>query len=425
MLTVLAFVLGLSGTAMADGACCLDTTTTCYISEEVSCERLDGYYYGEDSTCEDDGIECPTETTDPTDTGTAEVPTGACCLDDVCSIMEEDPCKLELGTWFGEDTTCSDADVTCGGGDDTGSSGDDTGACCRDDTCFETTTSICESSGGYFYGTDVDCSDPIVECDTSTDETGACCVDDTCYELTTAECEDRAGYFYGVGVPCTDPMVECEPVDDELGACCIDGYCFEVTITECHADAGYWYGAGSDCSDAFVECPEPSDETGACCVDETCSDLTLEECHDRAGIWYGVGVPCTDPSVDCEDGGSDTGGGGDTGDDGDELGACCMDGQCYEITAEKCWDGEGAFYGPGSDCDDAFVLCCEEDDDPSDPVDDDHEADPVRDCEPCKGDGGGCATGGSVGDMLPVGLVALLALMGTGPQRRRRDAAQS
>jgi hypothetical protein len=241
------------------------------------------------------------------------------------------------------------------------------------------------------------------------DELGACCVDDACYEVTSSDCEERGGYFYGVSVDCTDSMVECEPAVDELGACCMDGYCYEVSIADCHAGAGYWYGAGTDCSDPIVECPEPPPEAGACCVDGACYDLTDEECADRDGTWYGLGVPCSDPSVDCDE---DTGepGGDDTGDD-EEIGACCIDGACFEITATKCWNGQGAYYGPGSDCDDTFVECCSDDDDGG-------STDPVDDAEPCKG--GGCSTGGGIGDMAPVGLVALLALIGTSGRRRKQ-----
>ena len=40
--------------------------------------------------------------------------------------------------------------------------------------------------------------------------------------------------------------------------------------------------------------------------------------------------------------------------------ACCIDDECIEMEAEKCWDQGGTFYGPGTDCDDDFVECCDE-----------------------------------------------------------------
>ena len=179
MLTSLIFILGLSAPALAEGACCIDAETPCTIELDRDCSSAGGTYYGDDSTCDEAFVECPAE--EEVDTGTGDPPTGACCLDETCSIMEEDPCKLALGTWFGADTDCDDTSVDCG------TTVDDLGACCVEETCFDLSTAECEERGGFFYGLDTECTDTLVECDEPVEETGACCVEDVCYELTAGE----------------------------------------------------------------------------------------------------------------------------------------------------------------------------------------------------------------------------------------------
>jgi hypothetical protein len=125
--------------------------------------------------------------------------------------------------------------------------------------------------------------------------------------------------------------------------------------------------------------------------------VTAATCEEKGGYFYGAGIDCTDPIVECE-----------TGDPGDEDGACCIDGTCTITNATKCWEGEGAFYGPGSDCDDAFVECCDDDTDAdggTGPVD----ADPIK----------GCSTSPSpIKHMLPVFMLAGIAMV---TSRRRED----
>ena len=384
MLSVLFTIATLTGTASADGACCPDTDSVCYVTNADVCARGGGYYYGEDTACDEAFIECEHSTAD-TDADGGEP--------DVDHDADVDG---------GEPDVDTDADADADGGEP------EDGACCLDGTCTVMAYDPCKSALGTWYGPGSDCADPWIECETT--ETGACCASDGyCYEWDSATCETDGGYFYGAGSACTDAFVECEEPPPETGACCVDDTCFDWSLVDCHAASGAWYGLGVPCSDPMVECADdpgddpaddpgddPVDDTGACCIDDTCYDITIETCEEKAGVWFGVGIDCSDPTVECE-----------TSDPND--GACCLDGECIETNAKDCWEDEGAFYGPGTDCDDSFVECCDDDDD-----DGDHDVGPV-DEEPSKG----CSTAyASLQGMVPVMALAGVALITT---RRRED----
>jgi uncharacterized protein (TIGR03382 family) len=204
---------------------------------------------------------------------------------------------------------------------------------------------------------------------------GACCNPDEAFCIYTAEdvCVGDGGTYYGDGVDCAVEFVECEVEDSSLsstthpepepeGSCCLDAdadginECVDaVTNDWCSHNFGTWY-AGSDCVAVGAECEgDPEPDLGACCREETCIDNVPEdECKD-VGTWY-PGAICDDLTAEC---GLDD----DTGIFEDpDLGACCLDEECIETTADECWADEGAFYGPGSSCDDTFVECCGDDD---------------------------------------------------------------
>jgi MYXO-CTERM domain-containing protein len=296
------------------------------------------------------------------------------------------------------------------------------GACCNPDEefCIYTAEDVCVGDGGYYYGDGVDCSADFVECevedssmgsttdpDPDPDLEGACCVEDTCIDaMLEDDCKHELGTWYA-GMDCGDLGAECEggDPDPDLGACCLDAdadgisECVDaVTNDWCSHNFGTWY-AGQDCVAVGAECelgddtgdiPDP--DLGACCREDTCiDDVPEDECKD-VGTWY-PGASCDDLVAEC---GLDD----DTGiiDDPD-LGACCLDEECIETTAEECWADEGAFYGPGSTCDAAFVECCGDDTGTTGPVD------PVPSLS-CS------STGGSRSGlhlMLPLALVGLAA----------------
>jgi MYXO-CTERM domain-containing protein len=201
---------------------------------------------------------------------------------------------------------------------------------------------------------------------------GACCNIDyaACFTAPEDVCLGGGGIYYGDGSDCIADAIDCDTTEPDpiLGACCVDGTCINaITEDDCSHSFGTWY-SGSDCTDIGAECVtgdtgfgddtgvtgdtgDTGDtgfglELGACCVDGTCIDAIPEdECKSILGTWYGS-FTCIDIGSEC-----------DTGTDPD-LGACCREDECIETTAEECWAAQGAFYGPGSSCDDEYVECC-------------------------------------------------------------------
>jgi MYXO-CTERM domain-containing protein len=330
-----------------------------YTAEDV-CLGDGGTYYGDGVDCSADLVECEVEdssigsTTDP-DPDPDPDPEGACCVEDICiDAMTESDCKHELGTWY-EGLDCGSVGAECEGDPDP-----DLGACCLD------------ADG-----------DGISEC-----------VD----AVTNDWCSHEYGTWYA-GQDCGTVGAECEGDPDLFGACCLDAdadginVCVDaVTYDWCSDNDGTWY-SGQDCAVLDAEC-ELDDDTGfipdplgACCREDTCIDNVVEdECKD-VGTWY-PGATCDDLVAECDLDIADP-----------DLGACCLDEECIETTAEECWADEGAFYGPGSNCDDTFVECCGDDTGTTEPVD------PVPSVS-CS------STGGSRSGlhlMLPLALVGLAA----------------
>jgi len=185
-----------------------------------------------------------------------------------------------------------------------------------------------------------------------------------------------------------------DPDDPELGACCVEDTCIDAMAEDdCKHELGTWY-AGMDCGDLGAECEgvDPDPDLGACCREDMCfDDVPEDECKD-VSTWY-PGASCDDLVAEC---GLDD----DTGIiDDPELGACCLDEECIETTADECWADEGAFYGPGSTCDDAFVECCGDDTGTTEPVD----PVPAVSCSSAGGSRGGLHL------MLPLALVGMAA----------------
>ncbi len=82
----------------------------------------------------------------------------------------------------------------------------------------------------------------------------------------------------------------------------------------------------------MVDLVDPDGE-GACCVALTCyADKTLAECDALEGVfWPGASCspsPCADP-----------------------RGACCVEGECQELSETQCEGADGIYHGDGTTCD--------------------------------------------------------------------------
>jgi MYXO-CTERM domain-containing protein len=185
---------------------------------------------------------------------------------------------------------------------------------------------------------------------------------------------------------------------------CVDA----VTNDWCSHEFGTWY-VGQDCGTLGAECVGDTGTTppplGACCREDTCIDnLSYDECKD-VGVWY-PGASCDDLVEECDLG-------------GDDEGACCVDEECTETTAEECWAVEGAFYGPGSTCDDTFVECCGDDTGTAEPVGTGTTGPTVKPVDKDKESSWGCSSAG--GSRLGFHLLLPLALLGMAAGFRRRE----
>ncbi len=296
----------------------------------------------------------------------ANEPEGACCHEYwgnglVCEMLTEHVCMDYQGYWYGPNVSCNSPQVEC-------PVLNIEGACCYEDghsnlVCVMLIEEHCIDANGYWYGPGSNCTDPQVECSPVIEE-GACCYKDAdqnpiCDELIEEHCIDMNGQWYGPGVDCTDPQVECDAPSNGQGACCYEDPTFGLvcwyTIQEFCIDVnGYWYGPGVQCTDPQVECPLPPDPEGACCYEDAdlgwiCVQLIQEHCLDVNGTFYGMGVSCNDPQVDC-------------GPSGNDKGACCYTGTdgsliCIEINAADCDAYNGTWYGAGVLCTDPQVEC--------------------------------------------------------------------
>lgn len=145
-----------------------------------------------------------------------------------------------------------------------------TGACCVDSVCSVETSGECSGSGGYYLGDGTTCGIDTCNCPPPNPETdfyGACCEDGGgCDEgVPESTCLDIIGGTFHLGLPCTVSGHPCCPdftfpgCDTPSGACCISemfgGGCFanfgEFECTSVYL--GTWLGAGTICG--FLNCP--------------------------------------------------------------------------------------------------------------------------------------------------------------------------
>lgn len=203
--------------------------------------------------------------------------TGACCQPEgACSIESESACGEIGGVYLGDGTVCADCEDV------------PTGACCRGETCTIETEAGCTMAtdpGGVYLGDGTTCAgDPCT--------LGACCITETgvCSQTTESACDGAGGVWYD-GLTCGDPGVPCGDVN---GACCLeDGSCTNTTASGCFAMGGVHFAEATTCD--FVDCG-----IGACCCLTShgwvCDEVPEALC--TGGCVFSPGATCAE--TDCE-----------------------------------------------------------------------------------------------------------------------------
>ncbi len=165
---------------------------------------------------------------------------GACCVDDVCSIQTAADCAAGGGTYQGDGTVCDPN--PCGAGN--------TGACCILGECSIHTESDCIAAAGYYFGDGTDCDpDPCPDI--------GCCLTEgdpftRCDTILPADCSGTS--FSGTF---------CWPEGEQifaLNSCCLDGQ-----IACPGGELGFHFCCNSDqtcCGDI-----------GCCNEGETCDEI--------------------------------------------------------------------------------------------------------------------------------------------------------
>lgn len=120
------------------------------------------------------------------------------------------------------------------------------------------------------------------------------------------------------------------------GACCLpNGTCQEgVTQGTCTSLQGTFQGPNSTCAGANCQ------PMGACCVGGNCSQMTQAQCSAASGQFQGVGVPCRGNTC--------------------TTGACCVNGNCSIMTQAACTTAGGTYLGNNTTCNANSCLgaCC-------------------------------------------------------------------
>lgn len=255
---------------------------------------------------------------------------GACCVDGVCSEVDQTACDANGGFFF-LGASCDGFD--CG-----------IFACCRaDGTCVDTNEAMCLAAGGDFVGgvSARNCADGVMCTPVAR---GACCdAGGMCTDaLTLAECSVMSGQFEGPGTTCADSVV-C------AFACCLPSFqCVDENAADCATDGGNFVGGTNrkKCEE-ILPCPGAPD--GACCIGGVCVEVSLAECLLIGGTYGGNSTTCPPFSQG-------------------PCGACCNSGACTDVVSRgACEAGGGSFAGAGSVCDvppDNFCAlgaCCKQD----------------------------------------------------------------
>jgi hypothetical protein len=398
------------------GACC-DDAGQCSQGTLADCQAIDGIFAGPDSICAD--VDCMSYT-------------GACCVNGTCHQVVQSACNDMSGKYGGNGSSCSATDCD-----------DFLGACCAFDNCFMASTVECDLFDGFFHGYGVQCTDPDVECGP---DRGACCVDLVCEDdVTEVSCNQDDGQWYGANTTCDDVVCDDGPTDDPGDTCetafaaaigsnpfntnnatqstfpppseggCSGTYldwddspdvwfkwvsptygllsldtcqsgsydtslavyqgpdCDNLVQIGCNGDGNglsgcqayysyvedldvsygetYWFRLGgwlgaSGSGVLHVNLENTGEDMGACCIDDACTEVTGNACGAAGGLFF-VGTSCG--QLDCAN--------------PTDAGACCIVGDCFYMNGADCTLFGGTFFTVGTscgdiDCDDPIGACC-------------------------------------------------------------------
>lgn len=243
-------------------------------------------------------------------------PTGRCCFTNGdCQILTGPQCNALGGIYMNDGSNCTEFDCAT------------LGRCCINNnfvvTCSYVNVATCFTTPGASYW------QPGVTCEQSPCAPfGACCRNDGggsfCYITAEFLCVALNGVWHGDNIDCSS--VNC----DSVGACCTPKGCLSTTEAQC-AGQGIWLGLGSNCDD----CRDLT--VGACCIDRfTCELLSHVDCDKQGGTYFGDGTRCDDKGVDCSG--------------APQIGACCINQNCYSTTQLVCDYFSGSFAGVDEEC---------------------------------------------------------------------------
>jgi V8-like Glu-specific endopeptidase len=266
-----------------------------------------------------DAFNCDND--DCTDCGGGGDPTGACCVNGSCSIINEADCTSAGGTYNGDNSSCNGD--PCGGGGEcpAGEMQDCNGNCCPENWVAD---GYCDDGTYEWNGVAIYLNCDAFQCDGGDctgcggggDPTGACCVGTNCSTMTDTDCAAAGGEYQGnntscASEPCGGGGGEC-PADwtaDCEGTCFPDyvyaewqgdGYCddgayipADYGCDECPAGVAIWMNCDEfDCDSGDCECDGGGNPMGACCFDADCFELEEAECNSNGGEWQGPETTC-------------------------------------------------------------------------------------------------------------------------------------
>ena len=180
----------------------------------------------------------------------------------------------------------------------------------------------------------------------SIEDVGSCCFclnvegpdRSDCVDFVTRNyCDGIGGSFSNIACLNRPEGPSCYP----QGACCLLGGCAETSQEKCDTYGGFFVD-GHTCEEVaeLGGCPEEcGDNIGACCINNVCFELTEYQCSFEPNSFWVEGS-CDTVNCCLET----------------QTGACCLDEKCYNASALLCsqmasTDGSpGIFWGIGSRC---------------------------------------------------------------------------
>ena len=284
------------------GACC-GTNGMCTIEKPADCEAENGFYLGDDITC--DGDPCAT---------------GACCLaDGSCIEVDEAYCLSTNGVFEGWGTNCATTECPQPPpANDDCANAEAIGDVSRN--AFDTTWATNDGIGEYTTGPN------IWYCYT------ASCTGTATISLCGSSFDTKLAAYDGCSC---DPLGTQLAYNDDNYSACGSGGNSQIDALDVIADQQYLIEVGgylSHAGEGLLEITCVPTPTGACCgTNGLCAVVTEDECNAENGLYLGDYITC----------------------DGDPCatGACCLpDGSCIDVDEAYCVSTNGAFEGGGTNC---------------------------------------------------------------------------